>query len=120
MEKSYDIKFFSKYHFHKMQSLTYQDKLKSIYEALQYLIFKENVEENDLMLFKNDFNPMNRNDIKVILYIISKIAQNHQRQKFFFQNIEAIIISLKKEIKQYISNFEIFDTFKNNKRFLFF
>lgn len=59
-------------------------------------------------------------ELKSILYIISKISKNHHRGPFFIEKIKKIIIHLKKAIKQSFSNIEIFDFFKKNKLILLF
>ena len=60
------------------------------------------------------------NELKSILYILSKIANNHNRATNFFSKIERILKIFKEEMKEYFTNPEIFNIFKGNKRILLY
>ena len=60
----------------------------------------------------------NRDDLKELLHLISKISNNHYRYPNFFDKIEQILSIFESKIKQTFSNFKIFKQFKNNKRIL--
>lgn len=90
---------------------TIQDMIHS------YITNNENeIEEK----FQNLINFINEDEIKTILKIIIKIANNHHRTPDFFPRIEKILQFLKDQIKQSFSISEILDIFKGNKRILLF
>ena len=59
-----------------------------------------------------------KHKIKSILYLISKISNNHHRTHNFFNKIGQIIQHLHHRIKHYFTDQEIFNVFKSNKRVL--
>ncbi|KAK8857658.1 hypothetical protein M9Y10_016064 [Tritrichomonas musculus] len=59
-------------------------------------------------------------ELKEILYLISKITKNHHRDEDFFNKIEKILLLIKDPIQKIFSNIDIFQIFKNNKRILLF
>ena len=99
-----------------------QEYLKEMEEIQHILLdFIDNEEDDD------EFNSTKTiglikcsKEIKSILYLISKIADNHIRSFNFFKKLESILSGIKDQIKQSLSNFEIFDIFKKNKRILLF
>lgn len=99
-----------------------QEYLKEMQEIQLILLdFIDNEKDDDefnstktISLIKNS------KEIKSILYLISKIADNHIRSFKFFEKLESILSGIKDQIKQTLSNFEIFDIFKKNKRILLF
>ena len=82
------------------------------------LCFIEEDDDKCLGYFKNPNNFKKHNQIKEILFLISKIANNHVRTPQFFTKIEKILLLIKSQITDMLSNAEIFDIFKNNKRSL--
>lgn len=60
----------------------------------------------------------NSQELKSILYLISKIVQNHHRNIFFLEKIKTILDILKPEIKQTFSNKELYHIFNENKLIL--
>ena len=50
---------------------------------------------------------MLKEDLQELLYLISKIANNHRRNPTFFSKIEQIIIHFENDIKQNFTNSEI-------------
>ena len=60
----------------------------------------------------------NLEDLKEYLHLISNIADNHSRQKYFFDKIERLLMIFKDKMMNYFSNYEIFDIFKKNKKIL--
>lgn len=58
--------------------------------------------------------------LKLVLNLISKILDNHHREKDFFQKIEKILLNFKDNIILFFPNWEIFNIFKNNKRVILF
>ena len=103
----------------------YMEKTRHIQKAfLSYIEDQSSESENnfqdllrylDLLKIKE-----NKNELKGILHLISKIAKYHQRTKSFFGKIEKILQIFESEIKENFSNLEIFNIFKSNKRVLLF
>lgn len=102
----------------------YIEEKKKIYDFL--LNFLEISDKNDftfinLTKFMETNNYLaNHNDLLHILRLITKIADNHHRNDLFFKKIEQIFDFLKENIKQTLSNTEIFDIIKNNKKILLY
>lgn len=61
-----------------------------------------------------------KNELAVILRLISRIVDDHFRPPTFFEIIEQIISTFQTEIKNFFTNYEIFQIFKRNKRILLF
>ena len=102
----------------------YANKMKNIQETL--LRFVENEDSNDLEfdnIFKylNDHQILeNKQELKTVLHIISKISDHHYRSQDFINKIEKLLKKLQNDIKKNYSNFDIFNIFKSNKRILLF
>lgn len=62
----------------------------------------------------------NRNELKLLLHLLSKISKNHHRNLYFFHKIETIILFFKEEIINFFTNSEIFDLFHKDKIILLF
>ena len=90
------------------------------------LTFIDNEQENqDDFLFESltqmyDLNEIgkSRDELKILLHMISKISRNHHRKDNFFDKIEKIIEYIKNDIKQTLSNFDIFTIFEDCNRIL--
>lgn len=78
----------------------------------------ENV--NIISYIQEQFNSKNTLEIKETLQLILNIVNNHHRTPNFWVKIDKFFSSIKESIKQTLSNFEIFDFFKSNKRILLF
>lgn len=92
-------------------------------ELLNFLDHGDHLEEN----FENFIKVLtkqnilkDKHDLKIILYLIVNIANNHHRYENFYSKIDQILIKIKDQIKRYYSNNEIFNIFKKNKRILLF
>ncbi|KAK8845164.1 hypothetical protein M9Y10_021346 [Tritrichomonas musculus] len=59
-------------------------------------------------------------EFKSLLYLINIIGNHHHRSHYFIKKIEKILDHFKEDIKKYLSNSEIFEFFKYNKRILLF
>ena len=96
--------------------------MKSIQKNLLDLIDEENeIEEcyqNILHLFEDYKIKDDQCFLISILLLISKISDNHNRSINFFEKIMKIILYFKEPIKNNISNLQIFNIFKENKRLL--
>ena len=110
----------------KMEFQQYLNEEKHYYR--NFIDFFES--EKDLNLSFTDFEDMvntklnnleqkeKQEEIKSILHLISKVFDNHHRDSNYFEKLEKIIIFLKDDIKQTLSNNEIFNLFKTNKLIL--
>ena len=61
-----------------------------------------------------------KQEFKLLIYLISHIANNHHRSSQFIAKIEKVLLAYKKEISQFFTNKEIFAIFQGNKRVLLF
>ena len=90
--------------------------MKMIHEnILQFLDDEENesnntVNEELIKIFQQ--NQFDKQELKSILYLISRIAENHHRTPRFLEKIKKIINFLKNQITKAFSNAEIFNYFK--------
>ncbi|KAK8843533.1 hypothetical protein M9Y10_024586 [Tritrichomonas musculus] len=78
----------------------------------------ENV--NIISYIQEQFNSKNTLEIKETLQLILNIVNNHHRTPNFWAKIDKFFSMIKESLKQTLSNFEIFDFFKSNKRILLF
>ncbi|KAK8876102.1 hypothetical protein M9Y10_006288 [Tritrichomonas musculus] len=89
---------------------------------LQYL--NNNCDETDFNDLINNFKTQkvaeNKNELKLLLHLICEIADNCHRSLNFFNKIDQILKFFENEMKQYFSNYSIFNIFKSNKRLLLF
>lgn len=100
------------------------EKMKNIQQTL--LNFLDD-ETNDEINFQNlinyfDEQKISENEILFnnVLTMISKISYNHHRNQYFIIKIEQILKSYEGKMKQYFTNFYIFNIFKRNKRILLY
>lgn len=102
----------------------FYEKMLNIQRSILDFIETENELEESYQIFADSVESYHiRNstqETKIVLMMILKIADNHQRKTNFFQKIEKILLYFQNEIKKYFSNSEIFDLFKGNKRILLF
>ena len=90
---------------------------------LQMIEDDDNAEEkyqNFASLIKDQEIENNPNELKSFLCLINNISNNHYRSNNFFSKFEKILVDIKNSIKMNLSNDEIFDIFRNNKRILLF
>ena len=84
----------------------YIGKMKIIQnKILNFIVNEDSDEENYENLIKiiNDQQiKRNQHDLKVFLYLVIKIANNHHRNYNFFRKIEQILHEVKDEIKKKI------------------
>ena len=71
-----------------------------------------------ISFFENQKISENKNELKLILHTLVKIANNHNRSNNLIEKINQIISYL--SIEKYFSNREIFDIFSKNKLILLF
>ena len=89
---------------------------------LSFLDTQDNNDDQQLLFELIDSQKFseNREELKELLYLLSKISKNHHRTPNFFIRIEQILLYCDDQIKQTFSNNEIFSIFKTNKRILLF
>ena len=102
--------------------MDFLEKMRTIQKLiLEFLDSEEENESNfDDLTKLLSFQPeqLDIQELKSILYLISKISKNHHRGPFFLRKIKKIIIHLKEAVKQTFSNIEIFNFFKKNNLIL--
>ncbi|KAK8880721.1 hypothetical protein M9Y10_003408 [Tritrichomonas musculus] len=107
-----------------MNAQNYLGKMQSIQNILlQYIEDSEKSEENyqNLIQLLDDHKIReDKHSLKSLLYLISKISDNHYRGKDFFSKIEQILRKFKDDIVKYFTSLEIFNIFKSNRRVLLF
>ena len=104
-------------------SKSIKDFLEKMIEIQNNLLdFIENEDNfNNLQQFLNEQKIQdNKDDITLILHLITKIANNYHHLPLFFDKIDRILGFFQHEIQKYFSNSEIFNIFKSNKRILLF
>lgn len=87
-------------------------------KLLQFLDTDDDIEEKYSNLFnfiKDHGITKDNHNLRLFLYLIGKIAKNHYRSQNFNYKLAKVFQNIRKEIKQFFSNFEIFSFFKNNK-----
>ena len=107
-----------------MSAAEYIETIKTIQSTiLEFLDGEENLEENfqNLQAFFDEQQiHENKYELKLVLYLILKVSNNHHRCVNFFHKIEQILNYFKDDITNYFTNHEIFNIFKGNKRILLY
>ena len=107
-----------------MSSQAYLNAMKDIQENIVSFLEEEANSEENFLIIENNLNDTKISDDKYyflsLMYLISKICDNHHRLPNFFAKIERILQIFKKDIKKIFSNSEVFNIFKSNKRILLF
>ncbi|KAK8847022.1 hypothetical protein M9Y10_019597 [Tritrichomonas musculus] len=100
------------------------EKMKKIEENLLLFLDKEGNDESELtkliQILDDQKIRENKYDLKAMLHLISRISDNYHRTRPFFGKIERILKNFESNIKNFFTNFEIFNIFKKNKRILLF
>ena len=108
-----------------MDTQTFIEVTKEIQEVILGIIDESDLNYNNYELLQKIINDHgiheNKLELKGILHLIVKIANNHSRLPTFFTKIEKILSIYKTEILELFENEnELFDIFKSNKRLLLF
>ena len=102
----------------------YVEEKKELYNHLLEFLEESdlsNLNFNNLTNFINSKHYLEKHDeILYILRLIVSIANNYHLNGDFFKKIEQIIEYHKDKIKQILSNTEIFDSIKSNKKILLY
>lgn len=97
----------------------YIEENKKIQVSLLNYINDCNTDFDDIeTLFQTNKINEDINKTKDFLLLLSNASNNHYRNSAFISKIEKILVYLAKDIKQYFSNLEIYNIFKNNKLIL--
>ena len=98
---------------------------KEIYQ--HFLNFIEDEEEENFTNCYEDIKKIEvfqgdkiRDEMISMLHLILRISNNYHRTPNFDKKIEQILLIIFNDIKNTLSNFEIFEIFKSNKRILLF
>ena len=99
--------------------LNIQQKKEFYSSLIEFLNTTETNEIKQLIdiIEKLDFFK-NKEEMISTLYLLSKIADNHNRFPYFIDKLGKIIQYLIQQMQTQISDFDIYQIFKNNKRFL--
>lgn len=106
-----------------MEIKAYFDKKKEIYDNLLNILEDNESSNDDFESFVDSIKTEINNDKEEManfVYLLTSISNNHHRYPKFNSKIEQIFISFKDEINQNISNSELFEIIKINKKLLLF
>ena len=100
----------------------YLAQIKEIQKAILVFLEDENPDNIQYLikLFDDTQICNSKHNLKSLFYLILKISNQHHRTTIFFIKIEKILLFFKKEMKQFFTNYEIFNIFKSSKRILLF
>ena len=100
------------------------NKMKQIQQYLiEYIDNEDDIEEkyqNLIFLFQDQKIQDNKQEIRIVLHLLSQIAKNHFRYSNFHDKIKRILLFFKNEINKYFYKFEIINLFKGNKNIMLF
>lgn len=97
-----------------MDAQQYLENIKKFQKSLLEYLDDEGDEDsyrsvcqifNDQLKYNNTF------EIRETLQLILNIIDNHHRSSIFTDNMKKLLIKYKEEIKQALTNFELFDFF---------
>ena len=71
-------------------------------------------------IIKNQQIEENEEEMHQFLEIIKRIEDNHHRDQHFNERMNQLLDYYKDQIKQTLSNLEIYHIFKNNKKIVYF
>lgn len=100
------------------------DKMKTIEKLFaSYISCDDKIEENyqNIKNFLDEHKILdNESDFQLFLRFLNMFSNHHHRTPNYFDKIEKIIQLIEEPMKTKISNFEIFQIFKRNKRILLY
>ena len=92
--------------------------MKKIQNFILEFVDKEGDEEehfeNIIQQIEDQHISKKREELKTLLYLLSKILNNHYRYPNFISKFERIITKYKTEITNNFSSYDIYKTFKKN------
>ena len=102
----------------------FASKMKNIEEMLLDYLDQNEEQDYNYQTLINYLEEINIRESKIKLrlffHMIVQICNNHFRSNNFFSKINKILAAYQKETKDYFSNYEIFDIFKNNMLILLY
>lgn len=93
---------------------------KSYNDLLQFLENPANNEDEFIKFFNLNKEEGEKEQIENLLQLVKSIADNHKRDDCLLKKLFAIVGHYKDQIKQTLSNIEIYDISRTNKLFLLF
>ena len=105
-----------------MEIQEYVIKLKEFYEAFMLFLSESSIQDDKSIknIIDNHINSYEKYDHKMLLLIISRIADNHHRSQNFTDKVKKMLQYYLPQIKQIFTDLEIFSIFENNKQILLF
>ena len=101
----------------------YLEKIKDFQRNLLNYLDDEIEEQeyhNMIKYLQDQFDSKEIQEIKETLQLILNIVNNHHRSPNFWEKVDKFLINFKDSLQRNMTNFEIFDFFKSNKRILLF
>ena len=98
----------------------YKEIQNKVLEFIEDDEFNEESFKKLISLFIEKKISNDKHDLQLLLHLISKIRDNHNRNPSFYEKIEKIIKFFEEDIKKYFTNHQAFNIFKGNKRILLF
>lgn len=104
----------------------YISKKKELYDSVLDFIESDDTvdihQKFDILvkIFEKHQISDNQNELRLLIRMLSQISKNHRRIPGFIEKIEQILLFFENQIKQTLSNFELFDIFKRNYLVLLF
>ena len=92
-------------------------------ELLNFLDDDENYEENYQNLNQHLADQKigdDQEELELFLHLLVKLSNYHHRESNFYGKIEKILLIFKEKINKNLTNSEVFNIFKSNKRILLF
>ena len=104
---------------------SYIDDKKNLYSSILEFLEESDGYNNDgfqklIDVIRNQQIEGNSEEMRRFLEIIKSIGENHHRDQHFNDEINQILEHYKDQIKQTLSNTEIFHIFENNKKIVLF
>lgn len=100
------------------------EKFKEIQAVILEFLENETNSDENFSNLKNIIDEQkicsNKQEFILFLHLISSISKNHFRGPYFISKIEKVLDNYAIDIKQNLTNSEIFDIFKGSKRVLLF
>lgn len=107
-----------------MEIFEYLKEKKKIYDAILEFLESESDAglhfQNLIEILESQNIRDNKKDFKLLIQIINRISEGHFQTTSFIQRVEHILLYLRDDILQNLSNNQIFNIFKGNKRLLLF
>ena len=100
-----------------MEIKTYLEQMKELYDNLLEFIEDYDLIEEKLEIVINCIN-YEKEEFEHFLRLLTNLVSHYHRDDRFIEKVEKILDSIKNQIKQTFSNYELIDIFQNNKLIL--